>query len=323
MFKKLIEQMTTNRWFAVSLAVLAAALAYAFIVINGDRALWSGFTFIMILPILIGSFLSLVTPGEFKNKFRYQFAVQFSVFGILILFFSVVMREGVICILMLVLPWLFFAMVGSYIVFLVQHRIQKGRFFSIGVLLLPIMGLQIEASFAPPDSGYTVSQQVEIDAVPKDIWPLLLTIDHIQKDEGKWNFTQDVVGIARPKSAVLIGSGVGSVRQAEWGSNIQFEEHVTEWKPGHKIAWDFHFSDDSISQYTDRHISPDSNLLTIDRGGYLLEQIAPDRSRLTLFTEYRTQSWMHRYSSFWGQTYLGDIQNNILRIIKDRVERKS
>lgn len=315
--------MTTNQWFSVSLAVLAAALAYAFIVINGDRALWSGFTFIMILPVLIGGFLSLVTPGEYKNKFRRLFAIQFSAFAILILFFALVMREGVICILMLVLPWLFFAMIGAYIVYLVQHRIQKGRFFSFSLLLLPILGLQIEAAFEPPVSDYSVSQQIEIDAAPEDVWPLLLTIDQIQKDEGRWNFTQDIVGIARPRSAVLVGSGVGSVRQAQWGPDIRFEEHVTEWEPGQKIAWDFHFIDDSISQYTDRHISPDSNLLTIDRGGYLLEQLSPGRSRLTLFTEYRTQSWMHRYSSFWGQTYLGDIQKNILGIIKDRVESKS
>ncbi len=320
MSEKTRKRLTTNQWFTVSLAVLTAGLAYAFIVMNGDRTLWSGFTFIMILPILIGAILSLATPGEYKNQFKYFFAIQFSAFGALILIFAIWMREGVICILMIALPWLLFAMIGSFIIFVVRHRMRTGRFFSAPLLLLPLIGLQIEASYDPPVSNYTVTRQIEIAAASDEIWPLLLSVGDIQQDEGRWNFTQDIVGIPRPRSALLVGSGVGSVRFAQWGDDIRFEEHVTVWKPGHEIAWDFHFTDDSISRYTDRHISPDSSLLQIKSGGHSLEDIGDGRTRLTLSTHYQTQSWMHHYSSFWGNVYLGDIQKNILWTIKDRVE---
>ncbi|OAO01204.1 hypothetical protein A8B75_15610 [Sphingomonadales bacterium EhC05] len=46
-----------SRYFILAFAVLAAGLAYAFIVVNGSNELWSGFTFIMLLPMLIGAFL--------------------------------------------------------------------------------------------------------------------------------------------------------------------------------------------------------------------------------------------------------------------------
>ncbi len=311
-----------SRYFILAFAVLAAGLAYAFIVVNGSNELWSGFTFIMLLPMLIGAFLSLATPIEYRNHFRSLFSIQFYLFGVLILVFALIMREGVICILMLALPWLVFGMIGSWLSFLVRRRIRvRGRFLSASILILPIMSLQIETQLDPPETLYRVERSVVITATPADIWPSLLSIDNIQAGEGKWNFTQDLVGVPRPTSAVLEGTGLGATRHAAWGKNIRFKEHITAWQSDEELQWRFHFDDDSISRYTDRHIAPNSDLLRIETGGYRLELIDANASRLTLYTDYRTQSWMHLYASLWGEIYLGDIQENILALIKNRQDQ--
>ena len=109
------------------------------------------------------------------------------------------------------------------------------------------------------------------------------------------------------------------MRHAQWGENITFEEHIIDWQENEALSWEFVFPNDSISRYTDQHISPEGRHLRIQEGGYRLEPLSDGRTRLTLYTDYEAQTPMNTYAAIWGEIFLGGIQANILEIIEGRL----
>ena len=72
--------------------------------------------------------------------------------------------------------------------------------------------------------------------------------------------------------------------------------------------------------HTDRHISPDGQFLKIDTGDYTLTPLNDGTTKLTLRTNYIARTHVNLYAQMWGEILLGDIESNILTIIKQRAE---
>lgn len=185
---------------------------------------------------------------------------------------------------------------------------------------LPFLILIAEANLPVTAKTYTVTRHIDIAASSEEVWPLLLKLDNLQPDEGRWNVTQDILSIPRPSKANVVERDGALVRLAGWGPNIRFEEHITHREEGQSLAWNFVFPDDSVSAYTDEHISVDGPHLSILTGGYRLERHG-DNTRLSLTTRYEARTPINYYASLWGEFILGDIQNNVLTVIKDRAEQ--
>lgn len=237
---------------------------------------------------------------------------------------GLVMREGIICILMLAPLWLLGAFLGAKTVekahrkFFEKH--QLGQTFDCSIFIaLPILCLMFDAGFGETTRTYTVTRSIELSAEADKIWPQLLALEDISSAEGKRNVSQDLLRIPRPRAAIVQGSGVGAVRRAQWGEFITFEEHITEWNPGVNIGWTFAFPNDSVQTYTDRHIAPDGHHLKILRGRYDISALGGGKTRLSLSTDYEATTPVNLYCALWGELILGDIQSNILAIIEDRV----
>jgi hypothetical protein len=62
-------------------------------------------------------------------------------------------------------------------------------------------------------------------------------------------------------------------------------------------------------------------MLKIAHGGYTLEPLGEGRVRVTLSTTYRMRSRLDWYLALWGERMLGDVEANVLAIIKARAER--
>lgn len=188
------------------------------------------------------------------------------------------------------------------------------------LLALPFAVLLAEELNPAAWQERSVVRSVDIAAAPHEVWPLLLSIPGVTPDEGRATFTHDIAGIPRPSEALLEQRGEVLIRAARWGENIRFEERVTQLDPGRAIGWDFAFPDSSVQDYTDRHISPDGPLLKIASGGYRIEALGKGRARVTLTTTYRMRSRLGWYLALWGEVLLGDVQDNVLTIIKTRAE---
>ena len=115
---------------------------------------------------------------------------------------------------------------------------------------------------------------------------MLRGIPDVRAGEGRWNISQDVIGVPRPRGATLVGEGVGAERRADWGDRIAFRERITAWQPGQRIAWRFIFDDIAGWGFTDRYLMPDSPYFRVTDGGYTLTPLGAGRTRVTLETRY-------------------------------------
>lgn len=243
--------------------------------------------------------------------------------GLVLLASAITLREGVICILMLSPFWWLSALFGSQTVYRLQQKYKVGgKFNCLMLAAVPFFSLFIETQFQQPTQHYAVTRSVIIDAPANDVWPLLVKLDDIQANEGKWNITQNLLGVPKPAKATIDTEKFPYIRHAQWGENVTFEEHITAFEENKKMGWDFVFPNDSVSAYTDRHISADGHHLKIKAGGYDLVSVSPNQTELILKTEYRATSPVNLYAKLWGELILGDIQNNILHLIQNRAEAK-
>lgn len=308
-------------------AAFGAALAFAlgsYLLLEAVQPV-SGlvsFTFLLILPAAICGFICYVSDPYGERTLSTYMRVPFILLAIVIVASIFVLREGTICIVLLSPLWLGSGTAGAYATYRSRTRGQRyTKAYSIAFLIAPLLAMQIEPMIPLPIADAVVTRSVVIDAKPATIWPLLRGIPDVRQNEGRWNLTQNVFGIPRPIGARLPGNGIGADRFAIWDHDIRFRERITEWAPGRRIGWRFIFDDIAAWGYTDRHLMPDSPYFTVTRGGYNMTPLADGRTRVTIDTRYRIRTPVNGYSELWGQLLLGDVENNLLAIIKRRAER--
>ncbi|NOW49007.1 hypothetical protein FHW96_005197 [Novosphingobium sp. SG751A] len=314
----------SNRGRMVAGFTLALVIALsAYILINASKANSVGFAslwFLAILPAYLCALICYVADPELERPRSFYLSVP-PVFGIIVCVGSAVfLREGVICLVMLAPVWLAAGYAGVYIL----RRVRRGRddsaSFHASLLFLPLMCGGVESQIPIAEQPVTLTRSIIIEAAPEQIWPFAVANAHIGSDEGQWNFTQSILRLPRPRATTVSGHGVGAIRTAYWGDHINFEERITQWQPGRRLGWAFAFTNSSLQDYTDRHIAPDGQFLKIDTGDYTLTALGKGRTQLTLRTNYIAKTHVNLYAQMWGEILLGDIQSNVLAIIKQRAE---
>lgn len=310
------------------LAALAAGLAFAlgvYVLIDAvqPRSGLVSFTFLLILPAVISAFVAYVADPWKERSFGAYIRVPLYLLGVIIVASLVILREGVICVLILSPLWMISGVTGTAIAYKLRRRQSKGTSTSYCITLfaLPLVAMQVEPMIPLSSDEAVVSRSIVINASAATIWPLLKGIPDVQPAEGQWNLSQDVIGIPRPIGARLIGDGIGADRFANWGNHIDFRERIIEWQPERRIGWRFIFDDIAGWGFTDRHLMPDSPYFQVTKGGYTVEPLGPETTRITLDTSYRIKTPVNGYAGLWGELLLGDLENNLLALMKQRGER--
>ena len=275
------------------------------------------FSFLLILPAAISAFVAFIADPWGERRLAQYMLIPVWLLLAVIIVSIFVLKEGVICIVMLAPLWLMSGVAGAA----ATYRIRDGRIYCAALLVVPLLALQVEPMIVLPQSEVAVTRSIIINAAPSRIWPLLRGIPDVRRDEGQWNISQDVVGIPRPLGARLIGDGIGAVRLANWGMDIAFRERITEWRPLERIGWRFSFDELAGWRFTDRHLMPDSAYFRVTTGGYSLEPIDAAHTRVTLDTRYWMATPVNGYAALWGELFLGDLENNLLALIKSRAEQ--
>jgi hypothetical protein len=314
----------TSGWRRTS-GALALALAICLGVylllesVRPDSGLVS-FSFLVISPAAICAFASYIAdPWGERRRATYLWIPVWILVAVAVVSF-VALREGVICILLLAPLWLISGIAGSALTYSVRHRLKRGRTYCAALLVAPLVAMQIEPLVTLPDARFVVSRSAVVHASPERIWPLLRGIPDVLPGEGKWNVTQDVIGVPRPLGARLIGNGIGADRYARWAHGLRFREQITDWSQDRRIGWRFIFERTDGWEYTDRHLVPNSPYFRIEEGGYSLEPIDSTHTRLTLRTQYWIQTPVNFYCAWWGELLLGDLSDNLLALVKNRAE---
>ncbi|GAA4014831.1 hypothetical protein GCM10022280_11730 [Sphingomonas swuensis] len=277
------------------------------------------FSFLLLLPVALAALICLLADLPGHQPWSY-YAKVILLFSALLVGVSVlVLREGVICILMLLPLWMPAMFLGAWIVHRLRRRpVEERKTYCAAFVTLPLAAMLIEPMIPLPIDEAEVSRSAVIAASPEELWPLLEGINRVAPGEGRWNLSQDLIGVPRPLGARLVGQGLGAVRLARWEHGIAFRETITEWRPGRAIGWEFHFDNFRGWDMTDRHLLPDSPHFKVASGGYVLEPLGPRRTRVTLTTRYRMRTPVNAYAEWWGELFLGDLHDNLLALVEQR-----
>lgn len=320
------EEPSPPRWLGWTL--LCLLIGSALFLFYGPRlgSSLAGIAALLAIPAAIGGLITFAADPYARWPLLGCFVWPTLAIAGLVFAVWLVAGEGVVCIVMILPLWIPAAIGGALVERLIQRHQRKIRgqdhirFQAAVWLVLPLTVVLAEASNPPEWREVRVERSITMAASADRIWPLLVRIPAISRGEGSANFTQDVLGIARPRDARITLRGNRLVRQAQWDKGISFEEQIDRFEPGRAIDWRFAFPNDSLQRFTDRHVSPDGVILQVARGGYLLTDLGHGRTRVTLETRYRMRSRLSGYLEWWGERVLGDIQNNVLTIIQQRAE---
>jgi len=309
--------------FASLLALFVLLGAAIFIFYGPDPSSIPTFAALFLLPAAIGATITkLVDPrGTHSPMGCFVWPTAGLVGAALLAWLTI--GEGAICIAMILPLWLPAAVAGALIQAWSRRQNEnaenrQGRIQMLAWVSLPLAAIPLEQQYPQEWETRSVVREVTLNAAPAEVWPLLVTIPAIARNEGAWNVTQDLLGVPRPLDASLVQRGPERVRLARWDRGISFEERITRYKPGQQICWDFVFPNDSVQRETDRHISPDGPFLKIRSGCYTLNRTTDGETLLRLETTYTMRVRLGTYFVGWGELLLGDVQSNILQIVSDR-----
>lgn len=276
-------------------------------------------SFLLGMPIAAGILLQAIGDPQCKLSIWNMLGRSFLLLLAMIMFSIIIFKESAICLIMALPIFSLGLLFGVSITRLFLMR-KNGHIYSMGFIILPFLLPQVEGALDAPTKVISHTSNVIIDAAPQDIWPALLSVGQINESELPRTFSTDILGIPRPLSATMEGQGVGAVRHARWNQAVAFDERITKWVENEQLIWDFAFSENSIPKRIEEHISPNSKELKIASGGYRLEPLANGKTRLILETHYEITTHYNGYAAWWGSIFMQDFHDNILTVVKTRIE---
>lgn len=284
---------------------------------NGGQSLF-GLGFLFLVPLAIGLVLGVVIQRLWPRTSGLGVA-SWAAGAIFIL--SIFTGPGVICVIMAFPIWLPMLLLGGVLSNWVIQRPLITQAAAMLIITILAGGAWLQDSREEYlEQRFTVERSVVIAAAPEGVWPHLLRLNGLTRAEGQRTVSHDWLGVPRPLEAIVRGEGVGAVRTGRWDGGVWFEEHVTVWESNRQLSWRFVFPEGSTFTSVDQHIDPRGPNLVVERGGYSIEPLANGFSRLSLYTTYSARTALNDYASLWGERILGDVQANILSIIKARAE---
>ena len=299
---------------------LTTGVVYAFLVMllvmhNHDNVS------IFALPLILGAIPVLLSTKEQLKSYKTYLLLPW---GITLTFFFFAWGlgfEGMICLVVIVAPFLLLGTLGAFIFRLIKLKNEGSGTKLYVSLFIPLLILGIEANFQATDQIHTITTTIEINADQTKIWDNVKNVKDIQPSEIKTHFVH-LIGIPKPLSGELDQEGIGGVRHITWDKGIKFEEHITSWDHNNGFTYDIKVDPNSIPPTTlDEHVMIGGKYFDVLNGSYKIEQLTQTKSKVTLTCTYRVTTNLNFYSKLWADFILDDFNEMILEVIKKRSEK--
>lgn len=304
---------------------LTAGVAYAFLVMLLVTHYHQNVSvaYIFVLPLILGAIPVLFSTKEQLQSYKTYLLLPW---GITLTFFflALVFRfEGMICLTIIVAPFLAIGTLGAFIYRLVRLK-KEGQETKLYIsLFVPFVILLIETNIQPTTQVQTVTTSLEINADKLKIWENLKNVKNIRPNEIKTHFVH-LIGIPKPTNGELDKGEVGGVRNITWEKGIKFKENIKSWDEGNGFAYDIQVDPTSIPPTTlDEHVMIGGKYFDVLEGSYKIDKIGPKKNLVTLSCTYRVTTNLNFYSTLWAEFILGDFNEMILEIIKKRCETEN
>ena len=190
------------------------------------------------------------------------------------------------------------------------------------LFLLPFIISPLESLIETIPGTYKAYTYIDINAPAEEIWDNVTSVKEISEEEDK-GYLSNFLGFPRPVKAELDFEGVGAFREAIFTNGLVFNETVTEYIDGEKMGFTIRANTYDIPSTTlDEHILIGGDYFDVLNGTYELEELGDGIHRLHLYSHFKMKTTFNFYAGWWGKWIMKDIQNNILKIEKERSETK-
>ena len=213
------------------------------------------------------------------------------------------------------------AVIGGVLAMALTRRMTHSSAASRNVMmsviaLLPVFSAPLESLAPLHTSIETVISTVDIAAPPQTVWDNVVRVREIQPDERRWTLAY-AAGIPSPVKATLDHDGLGGLRQGEFDNGLTFHEVINVWEPARRVRF-------SITPYAPSVYAPFDNIgkpyLDLVDAEYRITDRGTAGVRLELISRHRVSTRYNAYSTLLTRTFMGQFQDDLLRIIKARCE---
>ena len=305
------------KYLKSSLFTVALSLSLCWIVIYQVEVY--GMAIFFLIPFLIG-FCTPIFYGKSPER-KVKDVIQHGIITLLFFCFALMFFafEGLICILMAILPAIPFVILGAYAGFSVVEKRSNKSAISLLILCsaIPTMGF-IEKQTEP--TLYKVETSIEIHASPEKVWKQV--VEFPQLDAPTEFIFQ--AGISYPINAKIIGSGVGAIRYCNFNTG-SFVEPITRWEEPKLLAFDvkeqplpmqeISFWDVDAPHLHDYFVSK--------RGQFQLIKLPNGNTKLTGTTWYYNKIMPSFYWRPWSDYIVHQIHERVLLHIRKNSEEQT
>ncbi len=226
---------------------------------------------------------------------------------IAILLSSIILKEGMIC-LIIVSPLIIgFIIAGAFIGKAMFKKNDTTLNVSIVTLLLFIF---ITDSFSTHEYVNMVSDQIIINAPPSEVWKNVVSFKRIEQPNKFWLFQ---VGMPSPIESTVEGNYKGAGRKCIFSNGYVFDERIATYDEGKDLTFDI------IGQPRDPEIM---GHIDIKRGQFLLKDNGNGTTTLTGNSWYKLYVFPVWYYDIWAQSITRNVHLRVMEHIKQLSEKK-
>lgn len=259
----------------------------------------------VLIPLLMG-FCAAFCLRETATGLGVNIAISFVNTAIAIGLSYLVLREGVICLIM-VSPLLacFIALGGLLGRVLFRSRARKLQLSVAPVLVL----LLVTDACSPHDFENAVTDVVKIHAPPERVWKYVIDYPAIQEKPDFWLWK---VGLPAPVQSTATGHTVGAARRCVFQGDIAFDERLVEVEPNRKVTFDI------TGQPNDPEIM---GHLDLKRGQMTLQDNHDGTTTLIGTSWYKLKVYPAAYYDRWTQSIMRAVHLRVMHQIQRLAER--
>jgi len=279
-------------------------------------------TFLFLVPFLIG-LITTYKNREISSTTK-VLSISMPLFAVLgVILITLIMQwEGIICVLMAIPIFAVTAMIGGYIGIQLFERKPNQMNITL-ILLLPFLLAPLEQQLGLSQKIFSETTTILVEGNQQAIWDNITRVYYIKEAENKKSLFQ-FMGFPRPLEATLDTVAVGGVRIAKFDRGLFFTETVTKVIDQQFLEFTIEADPNSIPpKALDEHVLVGGQYFDVLKGSYeIISTSEPNIYEIKLTSQFRLSTNFNFYSGFWSKLIMRDIQNNILEILKARVEQE-
>jgi hypothetical protein len=282
-------------------------------------------SFLVLVPLAMGALPLLFTDVAQIRSYLFILFVPWLSIATVFIVLGALLREGMLCVLILAGPFVLAGLVGTLIACIVRavliSRAQR-RAAAAALMVLPLLTVGFEGPLFERVEEVTITSVTTVPAPADEVFDSLAEFETIREGEypDGW-FTW--FGVPRPIRATVDRRAVGGHRVGEFDRGLVFDERITEYDPPRRMSFEIAVDPSTLlPNSTERHAFEAGYFRFVD-ATYVLEPLAGSRVKLSLSSTYVAKSSVNAYGKLWANAIISDFQDRVLHVIRSRARRRS